>query len=127
MTSLRDKDDERRELQVQLLTDSATLPTRGTSDSVGYDLHFDGQEPTTIDPGEFKILSTGIAITCPLHTYARIAPRSGLTVKQSLTTLAGVIDPDYTGEVKVILHNFGKEQQTLEPQQRIAQAILENE
>ena len=70
-------------------------------------------------------MSTVIAMKCPVGTYARIAPRSGLTVKHSLHTLVGVIDPDYTGEVKVILHNFGKETQSIEPKQRIAQIILE--
>ena len=40
--------------------------------------------------------------------------------------MAGVIDPDYTGEVKVILHNFGKEKQIIQPQQKIAQLILES-
>ena len=69
--------------------------------------------------------STGVAITCPQQTYARIAPRSGLTVKNYLTTMAGVIDPDYTGEVKVILHNFGTTTQVVQPQQKIAQLILE--
>ncbi len=113
------------QLEIQRLTTTATIPTRSTDQSVGYDVHFDGEADVHIDPGEFQILSTGIAMKCPIDTYARIAPRSGLTVKNSLTTLAGVIDPDYTGEVKVILHNFGDEVQTITPQQRIAQIILE--
>ncbi len=124
-TNEMDAELQEHELQVQRLSGSAIVPTRSTEKSIGYDLHFDGSEPTTIPPGTFQVLSTGIAIKCPTNTYARIAPRSGLTVKNSLTTLAGVIDPDYTGEVKVILHNFGQDDQTIEPQQRIAQIILE--
>ena len=97
------EDEQKNTFSVKPLTSSATIPSRATDNSVGYDLHYDGDEHLTIDPGEIQVLSTGIAITCPINTYARIAPRSGLTVKQTLTTMAGVIDPDYTGEVKVCL------------------------
>ena len=51
-------------------------------------------------------LPTGLAIQCTSGTYARIAPRSGLTIKNHLTTLAGVIDPDYRGDVMVLMQNF---------------------
>ena len=113
------------QLQIQLLTTTAKVPQRATPGSVGYDLHFDGNIDISIEPGEMQRLSTGISIKTPNNTYARIAPRSGLTVKNSLTTMAGVIDPDYTGEVQVLMHNFGTEAQTIKPQQRIAQILLE--
>ncbi len=125
-TAELDEEHQARELQVQKLTPTATIPSRSTEQSVGYDLHFDSDDHIIIPPGEIQTLSTGIAIKCPVNTYARIAPRSGLTVKNNLTTLAGVIDPDYTGEIKVIIHNFGKDEQIIKPQQRIAQLILEN-
>ena len=122
----KEEDEEEPIFLVQRLTTTAINPSRATEGAVGYDLCFDSEEPVQILPGEFKVMNTGIAITCPAKTYGRIAPRSGLTVKSSLTTLAGVIDPDYTGEVKVILHNFGQEPQEIAPQQKIAQLILEN-
>jgi deoxyuridine 5'-triphosphate nucleotidohydrolase len=113
------------EFNIQLLTTTATKPTRGTPDSVGYDLYLDSQQPIIIPPNTIMPLPTGIAIECPTGTYARIAPRSGLTVKNNLTTMAGVIDPDYRGNVTVLLQNFGRTSQTIQPKQKIAQLILE--
>ena len=43
------------------------------------------------------MIDTGFSIKLPTGTYGRVAPRSGLTVKNKLTVMAGVIDPDYTG------------------------------
>ncbi len=113
------------EFNIQLLSTTAIKPTRGTQDSIGYDLYLDSQQDIIIPPGTIMPLPTGIAIECPRGTYARIAPRSGLTVKNNLTTMAGVIDPDYRGNVTVLLQNFGTTTQTIKPKQRIAQLILE--
>jgi len=61
-----------------------------------------------------------------LELMAACAPRSGLAVKHGLDTLAGVIDPDYTGEVKVVLQNLDVNQPfVIRPGYRIAQLILE--
>jgi dUTP pyrophosphatase len=109
-----------------ILTKTSIIPTRSTTDSVGYDLHLDSEQDITIPTGTIMPLPTGIAIQCPKGTYGRIAPCSGLTVKQHLTTLAGVIDPDYRGNVMVLIQNFGNEHQILKKGQRIAQLILEN-
>ena len=71
------------------------------------------------------IVSTGIAATVPIGCYGRIAPRSGLAVKNGIQTGAGVIDPDYTGELKVILFNHGHETFHIKPGDKIAQLIVE--
>lgn len=110
---------------IQQLTSTATIPTRATPESIGYDLSLASDQPITIPAGTIMPLPTGIAIQCPQGTYARIAPRSGLTIKQHLTTMAGVIDPDYRGDVTELLHNFGNDDQIIQPQQKIAQIILE--
>jgi dUTP pyrophosphatase len=60
-----------------------------------------------------------------MGVYGRIAPRSGLAVKHGVQTGAGVIDPDYTGELKVILFNHGSEKFEIKKGDRIAQLILE--
>ena len=117
--------DNNKDLIVQKFNTSATIPSTSTDQSIGYDLHYCGDKDITILPGKICKIPTGIGIQCPTGTYGRIAPRSGLTVKQQLHTLAGVIDPDYRGELQVILHNFGNEMQTILPNQRIAQLILE--
>ena len=111
--------------KVQILKTDVALPTRGTPNAIGYDITSSHDEPITIPPKSMKVISTGIAITTPPGCYARIAPRSGLTVKKQLTTMAGVVDPDYTGEVKVVMWNFGDEEQSICRDDKIAQIILE--
>jgi dUTP pyrophosphatase len=80
----------------------------------------------TIYPGNRSLVSTGVAVKLPPGVYGRVAPRSGLSVKNGIQVGAGVIDADYRGEIKVLLFN-----QTLdntfevEPGDRIAQLICE--
>jgi dUTP pyrophosphatase len=56
--------------------------------------------------------------------YAEIRPRSGLAVKHGIDTLAGVIDSDYRGEVKVVLINHHQEDFTVSAGDRIAQLVF---
>ena len=112
------------DLKVQQLTDTSIIPKRATPGSIGYDIHYDGED-TVIPAGKHMPFSTGIALQSPPGTYARVSPRSGLTIKNNITTLAGVIDPDYRGDIKIILHNFGNDEQVIKRNQKIAQIILE--
>jgi dUTP pyrophosphatase len=112
-------------LNIDLMHDKAIKPTKATENSIGYDLYHCLQDSIELPAGSTKVIPTGIKMTCPHGTYGRIAPRSGLTIKQNITTMAGVIDPDYRGEVKIVLHNFGKSDQIIEPKTKIAQLILE--
>ena len=110
-------------LRIKRLTLEATLPTRASPGSVGYDLY--SMENMTINACERGIVSTGICATIPTGVYGRIAPRSGLSVKHGIQTGAGVIDPDYTGEVKVVLFNHGHADFQVNKGDRIAQLVLE--
>ena len=110
---------------IQKLTSTAKTPEKGSTYSAGYDL-FSDKVSINIEPGELQLVSTGIAFKCPKGTYGRIAPRSGLTIKNQLNVLVGVIDPDYTGEIVVVIYNFGKLSRTIVQGQRIAQVIFEN-
>ena len=112
-------------LTITKLVPTAQLPVRSSSDAAGYDLF--STDSYVVLPGRRVVVSTGISVQCPPGTYGRIAPRSGLAVKHGLDTLAGVIDPDYTGEVKVVLQNLDQNQPfVIRPGYRIAQLILEN-
>lgn len=112
-------------LNVTKINPLATLPVRATTGSAGYDLF--STDNYVVLPGRRVVVSTGITVQLPPGTYGRIAPRSGLAVKHGLDTLAGVIDPDYTGEVKVVLQNLDAVQPfVIRPGYRIAQLILEN-
>jgi dUTP pyrophosphatase len=102
--------------------DDALIPTRGSEHSAGYDLY--SYEENSILSGETKLFNTGISFTVPEGTYGRIAPRSGLS-KKGLLVNAGVIDRDYTGPVKVMLHNLSHDTYIVKKKDRIAQLILE--
>jgi dUTP pyrophosphatase len=105
------------------LHDNAVVPTRGSEFAAGLDLS--SVESIVIEPGDRAIVATGLAVIIPNGTYLRIAPRSSLAAKHGIDVLAGVVDSDYRGEIKVILANFGREPFAVMPGERIAQAILE--
>jgi len=110
-------------MEVVRLNTQAILPTRATSGSAGYDLT--AIRDDVIEPGCRKLLPIGVAIKLPWGVYGRIAPRSGLAVKKGIQVGAGVIDPDYTGEIHVLLFNHGTENFEIRTGDRIAQLILE--
>jgi dUTP pyrophosphatase len=110
-------------LKVRKLTPDATIPTRGSTGAVGYDLY--SSVDTCVALKNRTLVDTGIAITLPPGTYGRVAPRSGLAVKKGIQVGAGVIDPDYTGEVKVLLFNDGEGDFVIKKGERIAQLIIE--
>ena len=112
-------------LNVIKLVPHATLPARGSPGAAGYDLF--STDNYVVLPGRRVVVSTGISVQLPHGTYASIRPRSGLAVKHGLDVLAGVVDPDYTGEIKVVLQNLDIQTPfVIRPGYRIAQLILEN-
>ena len=87
----------------QKLTERAITPHRATCGSVGYDLftpyNFE------IQPQEQKIIFTDLAVSAPKGYYVQLMSKSGLTVSYELEVKAGVIDPDFTGNLGVVLKN----------------------
>lgn len=110
-------------LRIKKLNPQAQVPERGSQLAAGYDLY--STENTVILPTKRAVVGTGISIEMPEGVYGRIAPRSGLAVKHGIHVGAGVIDRDYTGELKVVLFNLGNEPYIIKPGYRIAQLILE--
>lgn len=113
-------------LAFKLLTPTAKPLTRGSFHAAGLDICYDGTEDLIFLPGDRRLVSTGIAIAVPAGHYARVAPRSGLSVK-GFDVGAGVVDADYRGEVRVLLslHESAEEPFTFEPGDRIAQIVIE--
>ena len=110
-------------LRVKRLDVRATLPTRGSEGAVGYDLAC--IEDFRLDTQSHTLVPTGLGFQLPPGVYGRVAPRSGLTVKHGIHIGAGVIDPDYMGEVKVAMFNLGLQPVEFKKGDRIAQLILE--
>ena len=113
-------------IEFKKLREDATLPTRGSAYSAGYDLYAAIDEPITIAPHKTEKIGTGLAFALPEETFAAIFARSGLATKEGLrpANCVGVCDSDYRGEYIVALHNDSEETRTIEPQERIAQMIL---
>ena len=111
---------------VKKLHTMAKLPVYGSSEAAGADLHACLEQPVTIQPGEMYLIPTGIALEVPKGCAGLIYARSGMAVKRGLAPAnkVGVIDSDYRGEIKVALFNHGKEPQTIEPGERIAQFVI---
>jgi len=108
-------------LKVKKLVENAKLPERKREGDAGLDLYC--IEDVEILPNEIKLVSTGIAIEIPKGYFGLIKDRSGLASK-GLHVLAGVVDENYRGEVKVVMINLGKEKIKLEKFSRIAQLII---
>jgi dUTP pyrophosphatase len=80
----------------------------------------------SIEPGETRLVGTGISIELPPNTEAQVRPRSGLALKHGITVLntPGTIDHGYRGEVGVILINHGRSRFDVEPGMKIAQMVI---
>lgn len=110
-------------LLIKLLHQDAIMPCRQSKMAAGYDICC--IEDVTLMPFERKLVSTGVSMTVPENTYGQLAPRSGLSVKHGIHVMAGVIDRDYTGEVKVLLYNTSSTTEvSIKSKERIAQLIL---
>lgn len=115
------------ELKIKKLREKAILPTRGTKGSAGADLYACIEESVTINPGDLKLIPTGVAIALPdSSAVAYLYARSGLGVKHGicLANGVGVIDSDYRGEIMVGLCNVSGEPYIIEPNERIAQMVI---
>ena len=113
-------------INVKKLRPDARLPVYGTEFSAGADLCACLDAPVTLQPGETKLISIGIAMEIPAGYAGLVFARSGLASKRHLAPAnkVGVIDPDYRGEFFVPLHNHGPVPQTVDPGERIAQMVL---
>ena len=102
------------------------LPQYATVHSAGLDLRANLEEPVTLKPLERSLVPTGLFIELPEGFEAQIRPRSGLAAKHgiSLVNTPGTIDPDYRGEIKVIVVNLSDVPFNLQRGERIAQMVI---
>ena len=109
---------------IKPLNDSAMMPIRATADSIGYDVA--SAQGVTIPPRKWRAVATGFAMEMPPGYEAQLRPRSGLALKFGVTLLnaPATIDPDYRGEVKVLLVNHGTEEFVVTAGMRIAQLVF---
>jgi dUTP pyrophosphatase len=95
-------------IQIKRLTDTAKMPTYATDGSAGADLY--ANEDVLIGPGCRVMVKTGIAVALPDNVKMDVRPRSGLAIKHGVMVVnsPGLVDPDYRGEVCVLLINIDR-------------------
>src|SRR5438552_4409177 len=99
------------------------VPEYATEGAAGADLR--AAESLTLPAGGRAAVATGLFVEIPAGYVGFVWPRSGLAVRHGIDTLAGVIDSDYRGEVKVVLVNHGREPFTIAVGDRIAQLLVQ--
>ena len=111
---------------IKKLDPSVKLPEYKTSGASGMDLIAFIREPLQVKPMMSCIVPTGLAVAFPENYEIQVRPRSGLAAKNNISILntPGTIDSDYRGEIKVIIHNHGNRNFTVNNGDRIAQMIL---
>ena len=114
------------QIRIKRLTETAKLPSRGSAQAAGYDLYADLPEALSIRPHESAMISTGLTMEIPEGYFGAIFARSGLAAKEQLRpgNCVGVVDSDYRGEWKIILHNDSEQERTVIPGERIAQMVV---
>jgi dUTP pyrophosphatase len=111
-------------LEVCLLHPAAAVPARSRAGDAGYDLR--AVEAFALAPGARATVPTGVAIALPPGLAGLVVPRSGLAARHGLSVVngPGLIDPNYRGEIRVVLVNLGDEPFAGGPGDRIAQLLL---
>lgn len=112
-------------IEVKKLSEAARIPKFGNPGDAGADLCYLGED-VILNPGQKKLLSTGLAVAVPTGYEMQIRPRSGLAAKHGITVLntPGTVDSGYRGELKVILVNLSSIPYTVRNEDRIAQAVI---
>lgn len=102
------------------------LPKYETIGSAGMDVRANIKEPITLAPGAIKLIPAGLKVEIPLGYELQVRPRSGLALKHGLgmPNSIGTIDSDYRGEIGVIAINLSDKPYTIQPEERIAQLVL---
>ena len=113
-------------LNFKKLDPRATIPTYGSEYAAGADLRAVLDAPIDIKPNESALIHTGIAVAIPVGYVGLVYARSGIACKRGLapSNKVGVIDADYRGEIMVSIHNHGTTEQTIVPDERIAQMVI---
>jgi len=110
-------------IRVKKTEKKAIVPTRSNQSDAGWDLYSVTTRP--IAPSQRVTIKTGISLEIPEEYVGLIWPRSGMSVKNGIDVLAGVIDSGYRGEIKVCLLNTSREWMNIKEGDRIAQILFQ--
>jgi len=110
----------------KLIEQSIPLPDYASEGASGMDIRACLESPVKLDPGQIKLIPTGLSLSIPTGYEVQIRPRSGLALKHGIGMVngPGTIDSDYRGEVGIILINWGNAPFVVRMGDRIAQMVL---
>lgn len=111
-------------IQFMKLEPSATIPQRQTEGAAGFDIYADIKNPVAVKGGSYAAVDTNIAVAIPTGHVGLIKPRSGWAIKNGIDTMAGVIDSDFRGGIKVIITKHDSGEFWINSGDRIAQLIV---
>jgi dUTP pyrophosphatase len=110
-------------IPIKLLSPSSRVPTYSREGDAGVDLY--SSEDCMVPAHSHRVVSAGIAIAIPQGHVGLIWDRSGLAAREGITTLAGVVDSNYRGEIRVVLANLGDCDIGFPKGSRIAQMLVQ--
>lgn len=110
-------------VEIQKLEKQARLPEYAHPGDAGMDVF--AFENLALEPGERGMVRTGVAMKVPEGYVGLVWDKSGRAVKEGLTTMAGVIDSGYRGEVQIVILNTSTEAITIEAGQKVAQILIQ--
>ncbi len=112
--------------EIKIISKSGRLPSYETAGAAGADLRAYLDKPVTLEPGERRLVPTGLFVELPPGIEAQVRARSGLSIKHGIGLVNGIgtVDSDYRGEWNVPLINFGSEPYTIYDGDRIAQVVF---
>lgn len=102
------------------------LPRYQTALAAGMDLCAALEAPCSLEPGERRVVPTGLALAIPAGYEGQVRPRSGLAARHGIgiVNAPGTLDADYRGEVRIVLINLGREPYVIQPLDRVAQLVI---
>ncbi|NQV91732.1 dUTP diphosphatase [Candidatus Woesearchaeota archaeon] len=110
-------------IKIKKLHEDAVVPRYAKEHDAGMD--FFSNESLVLQPGERKLVSTGISMAIPQGYVGLIWDKSGIATKHGLKTMAGVIDAGYRGEIKILIHNLSNEKYVIEKGNKVAQMLIQ--
>ena len=109
-------------IKIKRIKPEALLPEAMHKGDAALDLY--SLENINLKKQEIKVISTGISLSIPEGYWGNIRDRSSLAFKHGLHTLAGVVDSNYRGEIKVVIINL-REEYNIKKGDRIAQLLIQ--
>ena len=112
-------------IKFKKLSDEAIIPQRQTKGAAGFDIYACIKDDSIfVHGGSYAVIDTKIAVEIPPGWVGLIQPRSGWAVNNGVDKMAGTIDSDYRGEIKVILTKHDGGFFTVNDGDRIAQLVV---